>query len=98
MAMQVDSYFQGDRIDARLIKKLIDQVSLYFCENHSLCFFETDNFDPDERYMGISDLGALMHQYDIISAFGAYQEQIQQAILKRLDDNSNDVQSMACRT
>jgi len=52
-----------------------------------------ENYDKDERYMGTSDLCNLL-QTDI-KIDGATELRICTAILKRLDDASNDVQSKA---
>merc|ERR1719510_2772999 len=57
---------------------------------------KTRHFDKDERFMATSDLQRELDQIEGQLNSGL-QGPIRDAILKQLDDSSNDVQAIACR-
>ena len=57
---------------------------------------KTTHFDKDERFMATSDLAEALEQVEG-QLDTSLQTPIRDAILKQLDDPSNDVQSIACQ-
>eukprot|EP00490_Sorites_sp_Unknown_P003870 CAMPEP_0114690016 /NCGR_PEP_ID=MMETSP0191-20121206/65212_1 /TAXON_ID=126664 /ORGANISM="Sorites sp." /LENGTH=108 /DNA_ID=CAMNT_0001979389 /DNA_START=49 /DNA_END=375 /DNA_ORIENTATION=+ len=57
---------------------------------------KTTHFDKDERFMATSDLTTELEKVDG-KLDSSLQTPIRDAILKQLDDSSNDVQAIACR-
>ena len=57
---------------------------------------KTTHFDKDERFMATSDLTSELEKVDG-KLDSSLQTPIRDAILKQLDDTSNDVQAIACR-
>jgi len=57
---------------------------------------KTQHFDKDERFMATSDLASELEKVEG-QLDSSLQTPIRDAILKQLDDTSNDVQSIACK-